>query len=150
MPTMPFLKPRSLASIMPAISGGRDTTPSLAFIKPEKGLNKERRRKRNRNRGRKTREKDVPQLRLCLQSTNSQTKKKTKGKTEQKKKHKFREKKRREGRGEQELGCSALSPSLECKQIKNRGAAGVDQFSHLSLASLHQVSNSQRSKARRT
>jgi len=25
---------------------------------------------------------------------------------------------RREGRGEQELGCSALSPSLECKQIK--------------------------------
>jgi hypothetical protein len=31
IPTMPFLKPRSLASTMPAISGGRDTRPSLAL-----------------------------------------------------------------------------------------------------------------------
>jgi hypothetical protein len=33
---------------------------------------------------------------------------------------------------------------------KNRGAAGVDQFSRSSPASPHQVSSSQRSKARRT
>jgi len=33
MPMMPFLKPRSLTSTMPAISGGRDTIPSLAKIR---------------------------------------------------------------------------------------------------------------------
>jgi len=74
-------------------------------------------------------------------------------KTEQKKTRERRKKykkRRREDRGEQELGCSALSPSLECKQLKNRGAAGVDQFGHSSPASPHQVSSSQRSKARRT
>jgi hypothetical protein len=45
--------------------------------------------------------------------------KKTEQENERKKKKKTNLKKgRREGRGEQELGCSALSPSLECKKIK--------------------------------
>jgi len=63
---------------------------------------------------------------------------------------KRRREREREGQGEQELGCSTLSMSLECKQIKNKGVAGIDQSNRSSPASPHQVSSSQKSKARRT